>query len=134
MKKVAMNEIPDWSTIRLDIWQGGTAMFCPKCGSLNPDDARFCGNCSAQLATKPPPEPAPKAEEIIDVTRDGVDVSPALKYGLGIAAFLIPIIGLVMGIIYLSQGETESKKDVGKFWLIASAAGFIFYLALSGDI
>jgi len=107
-------------------------MFCPKCGTLNPDDAKFCGNCSTQLTVKPAPEPVRKVEEIVDVNQDKVDVSPALKYGVGIAALLLPIIGLVMGIMYLVQGESESKKEVGKFWLIASAAGVVVYMMLSG--
>lgn len=25
-------------------------MFCPKCGTLNPDDSKFCGDCGNPLA------------------------------------------------------------------------------------
>ncbi|MEW8469731.1 MAG: zinc ribbon domain-containing protein, partial [Candidatus Thiodiazotropha sp.] len=25
-------------------------MFCPECGTENPDSARFCGNCRHQLS------------------------------------------------------------------------------------
>ncbi len=109
-------------------------MFCPKCGSLNPDDAKFCGNCSSQLAVEPVTDTVRKVEEIVDINQDQEAISTPLKYSVAIAALLFPIIGVVMGIMYLAQGETESKKEVGKFWLIASAVGVILYLMMTGSI
>lgn len=34
-------------------------MFCPKCGTQMPDDARFCPNCQAPMAAAQQPQPAP---------------------------------------------------------------------------
>ncbi len=102
-------------------------MFCQKCGTANPDNARFCGNCSHELAA----ESADHVKQSVEVDTEQQPVSDLMKYGVMLAAFLIPIIGLVMGIIYLNQGETEEKKAVGKLWLYACAAGFAAYLALS---
>ncbi len=105
-------------------------MFCQKCGSENPDNARFCGHCSHELIA----ESAGNTNEPIEINADQQPVSALMKYGVMLAAFLIPIIGLVMGIIYLNQGESEEKKDVGKLWLFACVAGFVVYLTLSGQI
>ena len=39
-------------------------MFCPKCGSENPDNAQFCQNCGAQLAgAAAQPEASSSAEQ-----------------------------------------------------------------------
>src|SRR6266576_935181 len=34
-------------------------MICPKCGATIADDAKFCGNCGANLASTPPPSAQP---------------------------------------------------------------------------
>ncbi|MFZ0216362.1 MAG: SPFH domain-containing protein [Candidatus Dormiibacterota bacterium] len=34
---------------------------CPKCGTLNPESAKFCSNCGETLAAPPPPASAPAA-------------------------------------------------------------------------
>lgn len=34
-------------------------MFCPNCGTQNPDGTSFCGNCGAPLAANANPAPAP---------------------------------------------------------------------------
>ncbi len=104
-------------------------MFCQKCGSENPDNAKFCGNCSQELVI----ESTDNSSQPVEINADPQPVSALMKYGVTTAAFLIPIIGLVMGIIYLNQGETEEKKDVGKLWLFACVFGFVFYLALSNQ-
>ena len=37
-------------------------MFCVKCGTQLPDDAKFCNNCGASIGAAPAAEPAPVAE------------------------------------------------------------------------
>ena len=34
-------------------------MYCPKCGSQNPDGSRFCGTCGMTFAAAPTPQPVP---------------------------------------------------------------------------
>jgi hypothetical protein len=108
-------------------------MFCPECGTENPDNARFCGNCRHPLAN-----PAGGGNPTGPVVELGADPETAvpngLKYGILVATLFIPFIGLVMGILYLVQGESEQKKDVGKLWLYASIAIMVFYLIISGDL
>ncbi len=101
-------------------------MLCQKCRTKNLDNAKFCGNCSHELVA----ESVGNTNQQVEVNAEQQPVSALMKYGVMLAAFLIPIVGLVMGIIY-SQGETKDKHAAGKLWLFACVAGFVFYLILS---
>lgn len=108
-------------------------MFCPECGTENPDNARFCGNCRHPLATAsdtPASQPSPP---VVEMDSDPAAVSDGLKYGILFGTLFIPFLGLIMGIVYLLQDGTEAKKTVGKLWLYTSIAVMIFYLAFSGE-
>jgi TIR domain len=52
-------------------------------------------------------------------------VSKGLKIGICIASVLNPILGVVMGILYMKDANPE-KKAVGKLWLIVSICAFVF--------
>lgn len=94
-------------------------MFCPNCSEANPDDAKFCGKCgrpmpslsaaaAATTASSTPsamPKPAPTS------------VSDGLKWGIFAATILIPVLGVVMGVIYLADANSD-KKAVGRLWVI----------------
>ena len=43
-------------------------------------------------------------------------VSDGLKIGIAILALLIPIVGIVMGIIFMVDDNSQ-KKQAGKLWL-----------------
>ena len=103
------------------IVSGKALMYCPKCGTDNPDIAKFCGNCSAPLASAQmrtsPPFPG---------TGTGEVVSSGKKWGIGILSVLIPLVGIIMGIMYMADANAE-KKSAGKLWLILSCATVAFY-------
>ena len=108
-------------------------MFCPACGTENPDDARFCGSCGAslQVVTKPPEPPEPPMK-VLDLSGPEETVSDGLKYGVMAASLLIPFIGIGMGIYYLVKGESESKKSVGRLWLYVAIGILVLYMAIGG--
>ena len=108
-------------------------MFCPECGTENPADARFCGNCRHPLAATSEEPVSSQDNLVVEIGGEPKSVSDGMKYGILAGSLLIPFIGLIMGIIYLAQGESEEKKDVGKFWLFGSIAIMVFYLIISGD-
>ncbi len=108
-------------------------MFCPECGAENPENAKFCGNCRCQLVIVPDVQKSKQNGNVIEVDGESEPVTDLMKYGIFAGTLLIPFIGFIMGIIYLSQGETENKKSVGKFWLLTSIAVFVLYLIFSEE-
>lgn len=108
-------------------------MFCPKCGTENPDSARFCGNCRHELSGTTGGAAGSQNSVVVEVGSEQKSVSDGLKYGILGGSLIIPFIGLIMGIIYLVQGETEEKKDVGKLWLYGSIGIIVFYMIISGE-
>ncbi len=107
-------------------------MFCPECGTENPDNARFCGNCRHALASPSGSGDQP-ASPAVEIGAEPAPVSDGLKYGILFGTLFIPFLGLIMGIIYLVQDGPEAKKDVGKLWIYSSIAVMVFYLAFSGE-
>lgn len=108
-------------------------MFCPHCAEANPDEAKFCGKCGRAMpraAAADPPRPHPTT--LLTVPAGGAQqttplVSDGLKWGVAIGSVLLPLIGLVMGVIYLSDANPE-KKAAAKLWFIAAGIGFLFYV------
>ncbi len=118
-------------------------MFCPECGTEMPDDARFCGECGTSVApaaggaTPPagngaPPPKVQTAAHVVDLEAKAEAVPDALKYGIIAASVLIPLIGIIMGVIYLANGDSEEKKSVGKLWLISGLVIGVIWIGLSG--
>ena len=85
-------------------------MQCKKCNFENPPEAKFCGRCGETL--KPPAPPLP----------DG-GVSQELKIGIIIGSVFLPLVGIIMGAIYLNDPNPEKKK-VGRLWLYAGLGIF----------
>ena len=88
-------------------------MRCPKCGEDNPAEAKFCGKCATRLAAADPP---PSARPIDHPATSGEVVSDGLKIGIIIGTVFIPLLGIIMGVIYMND-RSPSKKAVGKTWL-----------------
>ena len=98
-------------------------MKCPQCGFENTPDAKFCGKCGAPVQTTTPPPPPPGGEV----------VSQGLKIGIIVGSIFIPILGIIMGIIFLNDPNPEKKK-VGKLWLMVGigviVAGCVCWLVM----
>lgn len=84
-------------------------MFCPKCNSENPADARFCGKCGTALKSVPPTMPASNSPDFSS-TR-----APRKRWGLtftitfgAIAAVVVLVAGL--GIIGMQTGKRPTMN------------------------
>lgn len=121
-------------------------MYCPKCGEKNPDDARFCGSCGAPIPTSVAEaekgrevEPTERREPVAVPTgsrgtssapASADHVAPEMKIGIAVATVIIPILGIVMGIVYLNSPSAE-KKSAGKLWLIIAGVMLLLYCLLA---
>ncbi len=86
-------------------------MFCNKCGSEIPADSKFCVKCGTKSETEAQP-----AQNYSYSTEENVNV------GLVILSVIIPLIGLILGIVNLSN----KNKRAGKAYLIAALiSGFL---------
>ena len=54
--------------------KGDFAMYCPKCGTFNPDDSRFCESCGSPLSVS---SPAPSDDETVLLSPQKSAVSPS---------------------------------------------------------
>ena len=111
-------------------------MYCPECGTEVPNNAKFCGGCSYQFnpGSQTSSEYArdePISASDIDTTIE--PVSNGLKFGILGTSLVLPIVGIVMGGLYLVKGENDVKKAVGKLWLIVGISiGVLYLLSASG--
>jgi zinc-ribbon domain len=95
-------------------------MRCPKCGEENPAEAKFCGKCATRLAAADPsvsarPSSHPPAGDEV--------VSDGLKIGIIVGSLFIPLLGIIMGAIYMND-RSPAKKAVGKTWLYVGIGVF----------
>jgi hypothetical protein len=88
-------------------------MLCAKCGFDNPAEAKFCGRCGETMRA-PVPQPPPPGGEA---------VSQGLKVGIIIGSVFIPLLGIIMGAIYMNDPNPEKKK-VGRLWLYVGIGVF----------
>lgn len=102
-------------------------MFCPKCGQTNPSEAKFCGKCGAAMALADTQPPADTSGSKPATTAPAVN--PALKNGILVGSVLVPILGIIMGIIYLLDANAE-KKAVGRLWLMVGGIAALVWIIL----
>jgi uncharacterized membrane protein YvbJ len=86
-------------------------MRCPKCGQENLAEAKFCGKCATRLSSADTPVSGSAGP-----AANGGEVSQGLKVGIILGTVLIPLLGIIMGLVYMNDPK-PAKKAVGKIWL-----------------
>jgi hypothetical protein len=97
-------------------------MRCQKCGQENPAEAKFCGKCATRLSSAEPPIVSPFSGP---ASGNG-GVSQGLKVGVIVGTVFIPLLGIIMGLIYMNDANL-SKKATGKTWLKVGVGLMVFY-------
>lgn len=88
-------------------------MFCAKCSKELSIDSVFCPECGE------------RAQSLESNT-----VSPGLNFGVIAGSFLIPLLGIIMGIIYIKD-PIPAKRRAGKIWLWVGIGIFAFYFLIT---
>lgn len=95
-------------------------MKCSSCGFENEGEAKFCGRCGAVLAAPPTP-PTPSG---------GTQIVPdGLNLGIILGSLFVPLLGIIMGAIYMNDPNPEKKKS-GKRWLLTGIGVVVAYCVL----
>ncbi len=109
---------------------------CPKCGELNGDDRTDCFKCRAALPAQQATRKvcpkcgaiySPKSETCeacgtrlaVYTPEKGSSGGSYAEWWHYLVAILFPLIGLIMGLVYLSRGD----DDLGKTVIITVLAG-----------
>ena len=96
-------------------------MRCPNCGQENPAEAKFCGKCATRLA----PAEIPISSAPVVSAAPG-EVSQGLKVGIIIGSIIIPLLGIIAGLLYMND-PSPAKKAVGKIWLFVGIGAVAFW-------
>ena len=84
-------------------------VFCNQCGTKNPEDAAYCGNCGAP-GTSPVYQPsAPAAVAFAQPPR-----RPSLRPVLWIVAALVVVVLIVVGLVMTKAAEQGVRDAVAK--------------------
>ena len=92
-------------------------MFCPKCGTKNPDDGKFCRSCGADLenVSAALSGKLPKQQYVVDPRKRGASWEQAItKIFMGVAFLIVAIILGVTGTF---------GAQFWWFWLLIPAFG-----------
>ncbi len=98
----------------------GPTRVCQACGRSYPSEYSFCPYCGTYPSSAPG-QPAPPYQPYPMYQKEPLG---AIKYVAWIVAFLIPLIGVIWGIIWLLDKDQE-KKDAGKITLIIAIAAWL---------
>lgn len=92
-------------------------MFCQSCGAQNDQSGAFCGRCGRSLVAMNAPSYSSAPVAPMASGWNGFVMTFAI-----ILALLIPIIGLVAGVIGLTRAETRGQ---GGIIMAVAALGFV---------
>ena len=89
--------------------------FCPNCGSLNPDDFTFCGNCGANLLPQPTKPSSEHVQIIHHYHEPSRQEAPIIekKGGSGGAVVLLLILIILIAVALLFGGFLKQKEIYG---------------------
>lgn len=93
-------------------------MYCMHCGELIPDDAKFCPKCGSKIIA-----------ETSASTESKKDISSLCSLAL-IFSFLIPALGLIMGIIDLAKDDPKYSHTGSTVAIILSIVMTFIYYAI----
>lgn len=116
--------------VTFGLLKGEFVMFCRKCGKEVLDEAVVCPHCGCQISDTNKPQSNATAAERIET--DGI------AKGAFICAFLIPIVGLILGIIGCATYKNPDYKQKSTTAIIVSVVmwiiGMIFYGIIIGAL
>ena len=87
-------------------------MYCPKCGTENPDDAKVCRSCSAVLSK------APITIEDRFPKTSGLAIAAFVLGLISIVFFLTGIVAIILGIISIVAIEKSGGRLTGRVFAI----------------
>lgn len=89
-------------------------VFCSKCGDSIPEDSLFCPECGAELRSGH----APPASTVTPDESGGVSIA------LLVLSIIIPIAGLVIGLVF-RRSSSPPKRHAGNVYLWTAIAAFV---------
>jgi uncharacterized membrane protein YvbJ len=94
-------------------------MYCPKCGTQNPDIAAFCSKCGTDLQRISNSGPS------ASYYNQPFNASDKAGIGWMILSFLLPIVGLILYFVWKSRFPHKAGQI-----LAAAGVGFVINLIL----
>ena len=103
--------------------------FCQSCGTQLLDEAVFCPNCGCAVATEPAPQAPMGQAPMGQMPMGQMPVAPAESSGTAtcaiVFAFLIPLVGLILGIVGMNKYQTPALKKRCKTAIIISVVVWV---------
>lgn len=99
---------------------------CPKCGKSGLTGAR-CPVCDTSLYRS---DSGAKSSAPITTNATHTSTGRGVDTWMYVISFLIPIVGIILGIVYVSQGRSDDAKGL----FIAGILGIIIGAVLSGFV
>ncbi|MDQ2087896.1 hypothetical protein RBH29_15805 [Herbivorax sp. ANBcel31] len=108
---------------RNDCWKCSTSLkentykkICTKCGLLYSHKAEMCEQCSGRLSVY--------SGDSYYTTSSGSDIGCWMY----VVSFFVPIIGIILGCIYIARGEDDEGKSLILFSVFVPIVVFVFFL------